>query len=336
VTTRYQGVPVLVTGGQGFIGSWLVERLLDAGAHVVVVCRGRLEASRFRTEGIAERCTVVAGSVTDRAMFGRVLSEHRIRAVFHLAAQPIVGIANRSPHGTFDANIRGTYALLDACLERVDEIERIVVASSDHAYGPHAEMPYREDFELRAEFPYDVSKMCTDVIARSFAAEYGLPLAVTRLANVYGGGDPNWSRIVPDTVVALLRGRRPVLRSDGTPERDFLYVEDAADGYLAIAESLDDERHWGRVWNVGHGDAVRVLDLVRMIIDISGRDVAPEVLGESAQLQEIDRQFLDATLIREELGWRPKWDLPAGLEKTYRWYEQLLARDPSSTVTAAA
>jgi CDP-glucose 4,6-dehydratase len=321
-------VPVLVTGGQGFIGSWLVERLIDEGAHVVVPCRGRLAASRFRSEGIHRRCTVVQGGLVDREMFRRVLREHEIRAVFHLAAQPIVGIANRSPHGTFEANVRGTYTLLDACREHAGQLERIVVASSDHAYGPHDRMPYREDFPLQAEFPYDVSKMCADIAARSYAQAYRLPLAVTRFANVYGGGDPTWSRIVPDTCLALIQGRAPVVRSDGTPQRDYMYVEDAVDAYLSIAASLDDERNWGSAWNAGHGHPVRVLEIVERLIAISGIDVEPEVLGKSAQLKEMDCQYLDATRIREELGWRPKWDLESGLAKTYAWYERAYAPQP--------
>jgi len=324
----YAGLPVLVTGGQGFIGSWLVERLLDEGARVIVPCRGRLAASRFRTEGIYRRCTVVQGGIGDREMYARILRGHDVRAVFHLAAQPIVGIANRSPHGTFEANIRGTYTLLDACLDRPGRLERIVVASSDHAYGPHDEMPYREDYALQAEFPYDVSKMCADVIARSYADAYGMPVAITRLANVYGGGDPNWSRIVPDTARALIRGRRPVIRSDGTPERDYLYVEDAVDAYLTIGRSLDDRAHWGKAWNAGHGHAVSVLEVVQRLVAVSGRELEPEVLGKSAQLQEIDRQFLDSATIRRELGWEPRWDLDRGLEKTYAWYERKLSAQP--------
>jgi CDP-glucose 4,6-dehydratase len=319
--TAYRGTPVLVTGGQGFIGTWLVERLLAEGAHVVVPCRGRLAASRFRAEGIDRRCTIVQGGAADKEMFRRILAEYGIRAVFHLAAQPIVGIANRSPHGTFEANIRGTYTLLEACREAAPQIERIVVASSDHAYGPHEAMPFREDFALQAEYPYDVSKMCTDIIARSYADSYRLPLAVTRFANVYGGGDPTWSRIVPDTVLSLVQGRAPVIRSDGTPRRDYMYVEDAVEAYLAIADSLDDERHWGKAWNAGHGEAISVREIVDTLVRISGTQLEPVVLGKEAQRKEMDLQYLDASRIRDELGWRPRWTLRQGLESTYRWYE---------------
>ncbi|HEX2160726.1 MAG TPA: SDR family NAD(P)-dependent oxidoreductase, partial [Thermoleophilaceae bacterium] len=233
---------VLVTGAQGFIGGWLAERLLDDGARVVVPRRDFEPDARFRTDGIEERCVVVAADVQDYAAMTRVLEEHHVDAVFHLAAQTIVGTANRSPLSTFEANVRGTYVLLEACRAAAatgGPVARIVVASSDKAYGSHDELPYREDFALQPTFPYDVSKACTDMIARSFASTYGMPVAVTRLANVYGGGDLNWSRIVPDSARALADGDRPVIRSDGSPERDFLYVEDAVDAYLAVAESLD-------------------------------------------------------------------------------------------------
>jgi CDP-glucose 4,6-dehydratase len=329
----YAQMPVLVTGGQGFIGSWLVERLLDEGAHVVVPCRGSLASSRFRTKGIFRRCTVVQGGILDHDFLDGILREYGIRVVFHLAAQPIVGIANLSPHGTLEVNIRGTYSLLDACRRHSDQIDRIVVASSDHAYGAHDVMPYREDFALRGIFPYDVSKACTDVIARSFAAAFSLPIAVTRLANVYGGGDPNWSRIVPDTVRALIEDRRPVIRSDGTPERDYLYVEDAVDAYLTIGLALDDKRHWGSAWNAGHGQAVPVEEIVRRIIAVSGKDVEPDIRGGSQK--EIDRQFLDATKIRKQLGWVPKWDLDSGLKRTYAWYERNLSKMPAVAAAVA-
>jgi CDP-glucose 4,6-dehydratase len=324
---RYIDVPTLVTGAQGFIGSWLAGRLLDEGARVVVPHRDTHPDSRFRTEGIDERCDVVLADLTDYESVLRILNEYDICSVFHLAAQTIVGTANRSPLSTFESNVRSTYTLLEAC--RVvgvvgGPVERIVVASSDKAYGSQEELPYREDFSLRARFPYDVSKACADMVARSYAATFELPVAVTRLANVYGGGDLSWSRIVPDTARALARGERPVIRSDGTPERDYLYVEDAVDVYLAVAGSLDRPEMHGRAWNAGHGRPVSVRELVERLIDISGRDVEPEVRGEGTPRGEIDRQYLDASAIREQLGWSPKWELDEGLQETWRWYEQYL------------
>jgi CDP-glucose 4,6-dehydratase len=314
---------VLVTGAQGFIGSWLAERLLDDGARVVVPRRDFEPDARFRADGIEERCVVVAADIQDYEAMTRVLNEHDVDTVFHLAAQTIVGTANRSPLSTFEANVRGTYVLLEACRAVGvvgDPVERIVVASSDKAYGSHDELPYREDFALQPTFPYDVSKACTDMIARSFAATYDLPVAVTRFANVYGGGDLNWSRIVPDTCRALAKGDAPVIRSDGTPERDYLYVEDAVDAYLAVADSLADERLRGRAWNAGWGSPLAVREIVDRLIAVSGADVTPDVRGAGTPHGEIDRQYLDSSAIEAELGWRPRVELDDGLRRTHDWY----------------
>jgi CDP-glucose 4,6-dehydratase len=280
--------------------------------------------SRFRTEGVEERCTVALADLTDHDALVRVLSEHDVDSVFHLAAQTIVGSANRAPLATWEANVRGTWCLLEAC-RTLGTVRGVVVASSDKAYGNHDELPYREDFALRPRYPYDVSKACADMIARSYAATYGLPVAVTRLANVYGPGDLNWSRVIPDSARALARGRRPVIRSDGTPERDYLYVEDAVDVYLAVEASLAATELRGRAWNAGWGRPVPVIDVVRKLIAVSGRDVEPDVQGEGTPHGEIDRQFLDSTAIRQELGWEPRWELERGLRATWEWYERRLA-----------
>jgi CDP-glucose 4,6-dehydratase len=314
---------VLVTGADGFIGSWLVERLLAADARVVVPRRDFSPDSRFRADGIDARCHVVLADITDIASLVRILNEHAVHTVFHLAAQAIVGVANRSPLSTWESNVRGTYTLLEAC--RQVGVARIVVASSDKAYGAHEQLPYREDFPLRPAYPYDVSKACADMIARSYAATHGLPVAVTRLANVYGGGDMNFSRLVPDTARALARGERPVVRSDGTPRRDYIYVEDAVDAYLAVAESLDRPELRGRAWNAGAGEPVEVRELVRRLIAASGRDVDPIVRGDGTPPGEIAHQYLDSSAIRDELGWSPRWDLDRGLRETYAWYAQRLA-----------
>jgi CDP-glucose 4,6-dehydratase len=321
--TRWKGVPVLVTGAQGFVGSWLAERLLDEGARVVTLLRDVEPDARFNSDGIGERCTHVRADLTDYDDMTRALNEHGVRAVSHLAAQTIVGTANRSPLSTFETNIRGTYTLLEACRGIgvvSNPIERIVVASSDKAYGEHDQLPYREDFPLQARYPYDVSKAATDMIARSYAVTYDMPVAVTRLANVYGGGDPNLSRIVPDTIAALRDGNRPVIRSDGSPERDYLYVEDAVDAYLAIADSLDDRANWGRAWNAGTGTPVSVRELVERLVRAAGADLEPDVQGEGTPHGEIDRQFLDSSAIKAELGWEPRWDLDRGLAATWAWY----------------
>ena len=322
-------MPVLVTGAQGFVGSWLSERLLDEGAKVVTLLRDVEPESHFARSGVAEQCIQVRGDLTEYETLTRALNEHGVRAVFHLAAQTIVGIASRSPLSTFEANIRGTYMLLEACRNIgvvSDPIERIVVASSDKAYGRHEQLPYKEDFALQPLYPYDVSKAATDMLTRSYAATYGLPTAVTRLANIYGGGDPNGSRIVPDAIAALMDGKPPVIRSDGSPERDYLYIEDAVGAYLAIAESLDDRANWGRAWNAGHGTPVSVRELVDRLIAVSGVDVEPEIQGEGTPHAEIDRQFLDSTLIKTELGWQPRWSLDEGLAATWRWYSEAGSR----------
>ena len=325
----WSGTHALVTGAQGFIGSWLVSRLLDEGAHVVVLRRDIPAESRFGIEGLEQRCDVVLGDLVDYESLVRTLNEFDVKAVFHLGAQTIVGTANRSPLSTWETNIRGTYTLLEACRAVgvvANGIERIVVASSDKAYGSHDELPYGEDFALQPSYPYDVSKAATDMIARSYAVTYGLPVAVTRLANVYGGGDFNFSRIVPDTARALVRGERPVIRSDGTPERDYIYAADAVDAYLAIARSLDDGAMHGRAWNAGAGRPYSVSEVVERLVAVSGRDVEPDVQGEGTPHGEINRQFLDSSRIRSELGWEPRWELDDGLRETWSWYEQHLGR----------
>ncbi len=319
---------MLVTGAQGFIGSWLAERLVHLGARVVVPCRDLHPGTRFHTEGIAERCVVERTDVRDYDALLRILTEHQVKAVFHLAAQPIVGIANRSPLSTYESNITGTYTLLEACRTRgvvADPLERIVVASTDHAYGPRADVSCREDFALEPLYPYDVSKACADMLARCYAATYDMPVAVTRLANVYGGGDRNWSRIVPDSARSLVRDERPVIRSDGTPERDYLYVEDAVEAYLAVASSLDEPRYRGRAWNASLGTPVSVLELVRRLIAVSQKDLEPEIRGKGTPHAEADRLSVDSSALRQELGWSPRSTLDEGLAHAYAWYEAYLS-----------
>jgi len=323
----YENANVLVTGAQGFIGTWLAERLLDSGARVVALRRDVEPESRFATEGIEDRCVIAQGDLRDYEEIIRVLNEHEVTSVFHLAAQTIVGTANRSPLSTYETNIRGTYVLLEACrsVSVVGQpVESVVVASSDKAYGDHEQLPYREDFALQPRFPYDVSKAATDMIARSYAETYDLPVAVTRFANIYGGGDLNWSRIVPDTARSLVAGERPVIRSDGKPERDYLYVEDAVDAYLTIAASLERPELRGRAWNAGWGSPLSVRELVDRLIAVSGRELEPDIQGEGTPHGEIDRQYLDSTAIREQLGWQPARELDEGLRSTFEWYERRL------------
>ena len=293
-----------------------MDKLLDRGEDVLVLSRSDLVGSRFDSEGLRDRCTLLSAELDS---LGPALAEHSPHTIFHLAAQTQVGAANRAPLATWETNVRGTYMLLEAVREH-GAWTRVVVASSDKAYGTHHELPYREDFALQASYPYDVSKAATDLIARSYAATFEMPVAVTRLANVYGPGDVNWARVIPDTARALVRGERPVIRSDGTPERDYIFVEDAADAYLAVAESLDEPAHHGRAWNAGSGEPRSVLEVVERLIRISGRDVEPDIQGSGVPHGEIDRQYLDSTAIRTELGWELKWDLDSGLRAAFEWY----------------
>ncbi len=311
---------VLVTCAYGLLGSWLTKALLDGGARVTVLRRDDAPASALTLEGTEARCTVVRGDVRDLELLDRVLGEEEVDTVFHLAAQTIVGTAQRSPLSTWETNVRGTWVLLEAC--RRHEVARVVVASSDKAYGSHDDLPYREDHELRARFPYDASKACADIVARSYFHSYGLPVAVTRFANLYGGGDLNGSRLIPEAVGAALAGRAPVIRSDGSPERDFLYVEDAVAAYLAIAAALDGDGARGEAFNAGSGRSWAVREVVELVCRAAGSDVAPDVRGRGTPAGEIDRQWVDPSRLRELTGWAPRVDLPDGIERTVDWYRR--------------
>jgi CDP-glucose 4,6-dehydratase len=244
-----------------------------------------------------------------------------VEVAFHLAAQTIVGTAQASPVETFEVNVQGTWNLLEAC--RRAEVGRVVFASSDKAYGSSDELPYREDFPLRACFPYDSSKAAADVLARAYWPSFGLPVAVTRFANIYGGGDLNFSRLIPEAVSAVLDGRRPVIRSDGTPERDFLYVEDAASAYLAIAAALGDGGTAnGEAFNAGGEQPHAVADVLRLIAEVAGAELEPDIRGSGNPEGEIDRQFVDSSKLREMVGWAPEVELREGLERTVDWYRE--------------
>jgi len=307
---------VFVTGAYGVLGSWLVRALLERGDEVVVLKRDDVRRSALVLEGTEAGCAVVHGDLTDAGILDRSIGEYAVDTVFHLAAQTIVGTANRSPVSTFESNIRGTWMLLEAC--RHHGVRRTVVAASDKAYGPTDSLPYTEEHPLRALYPYDVSKACTDMIARSYWHTYGLPVAVTRFANIYGGGDLNPSRLIPEAVSAVLAGRPPVIRSDGSPQRDFLYVEDAVAAYLAIAAALPEAG--GEAFNAG-GDAPHsVLEVVALLCRVAGTEVEPDVQGSGTPAGEIDRQFVDSTKLRARTGWRPEVSLEEGLRRTVEWY----------------
>jgi CDP-glucose 4,6-dehydratase len=310
----------LVTGARGFTGAWLAKALLDRGQEVVSLDKGRPErpVSTLSLLGIEDRVNDVQGDLCDGELLSRVLSEHGVTEVYHLAAETIVSTVAASPVRGFDTNVRGTWTLLDAC--RSTGVERVVVASSDKAYGAHDELPYREDFALEATAPYEASKAAADIIARSYWHSYELPVAVTRFANIYGGGDLNFSRLIPEAVIAAVDGRAPVLRSDGSPERDFLYVEDAAAAYLAIAGELDRPEVRGQAFNAGGGRPWRVGDVVAKIAELSGTGVEPDIQGEGNPEGEIDRQYVDPAKILELCGWSPQVDLDEGLARAIEWY----------------
>jgi CDP-glucose 4,6-dehydratase len=321
----------LVTGGRGFVGAWLCGALLERGERVVSLDRAARDGrpSALRLLGIEGEVAEVEGDLVDAELMGHILSEHDVRAVYHLAAQTIVGTAAESPVPTFETNVRGTWTLLEAC--RVAAVERVVVASSDKAYGAHDELPYREELPLQPTAPYEASKAAAELIALSYWHSYGVPVAVTRFANIYGGGDTNFSRLIPEAVSAALDGRSPVLRSDGSPERDFLYVEDAAGAYVAIADALDRDEVRGEAFNAGGGRPYPVREIVELIARLAGTGVKPDIRGEGNPAGEIDRQYVDPARIRSVVGWKPAVDLEEGLRRTIEWYrEHPEARAPAA------
>jgi len=313
----------LVSGAHGFVGSHLARALLERGDAVRVLDRpaprladvGGERRSGLDLLGIRDEVELAEADLRDAEAVDAAVAG--IDSVYHLAAQTIVGVARRSPLETFEVNVRGAWNVFEAC--RAHGVERVVFASSDKAYGSSPELPYREDFPLRAAYPYDASKAAADTIARSYAHAYGLPLAVTRFANVYGGGDLNFSRLVPETVVAVLDGRPPVIRSDGSPERDFLHVDDAVSAYLAIAGALANGAV-GEAFNAGGERPHAVREVVELIAKAADSGIEPDIRGAGNPDGEIDRQFVDSTKLRELTGWRPEVDLEDGLRRTLEWY----------------
>ena len=316
--------PVLVTGCTGVLGAWLTLALTERGADVVGLVRDWVPQSQLVLSGTYERVKIVRGDVADYALLERTLAEYEIETVFHLAAQTIVTIANRNPLSTFETNIKGTWLLLEAA-RRGDTVRRMVIASSDKAYGSHAQLPYTEDAPLLACHPYDASKACAEMLARTYAATYNLPVAITRCANLYGGGDLNWNRIVPGTMRSLIYGERPVIRSDGSLVRDYLYVQDAVMGYLKLARALDDPAFKGEAFNFGMDNPQSVLEIVQAIIDISDHpDLAPIVLGQAPN--EIQAQYLSSAKAARRLDWAPAHTLAEALRQTMAWYMAFLGR----------
>ena len=310
---------MLVTGCTGILGSWLTMALVERGADVVRLVRDWVPQSQLVLSGTDERIKIVRGTITDYTQVERILAEYEIETVFHLAAQSIVTIANRNPLSTFETNIKGTWLLLEAA-RRVPTVKRVLVASSDKAYGTQKQLPYVEDAPLLGCHPYDVSKACADLLARAFAVTYGLPVCITRCANLYGGGDLNWNRIVPGTMRSVIYGEQPIIRSDGSPVRDYLFVQDAVAGYLLLAEALDDPGLAGEAFNFGMDDPQSVLEIVQAIIAASDHpQLEPVILGKASN--EINAQYLSSAKASRVLGWEPAYTLPEALGETLAWYK---------------
>lgn len=317
---------VFVTGATGLLGSWMVEELIKKGANVTCLIRDWVPGSKLISSGIVNRTNIVHGKLEDYELLVRALNEYEIDTVFHLAAQTIVGTAARSAISTFEANVRGTWNLLEACRVNNKLIERILVASSDKAYGPQDNLPYTEDMPMQGRYPYDVSKSCSDLIAQSYFHTYQMPITITRCVNLFGGGDLSFNRLVPGTIASALRGEPPVIRSNGKFIRDYFYVLNAVDGYLKLAEKMPDDSINGQAFNFGYGEPLSVLELVDEILTIMGKSsLEPVILNEASN--EIINQYLDCTKAQKLLGWQPQYDREEGLRQTIKWYEQYFALD---------
>jgi len=319
--------PVFVTGCTGLLGSWLTADLVERGANAVGLVRDSVPRTNFTGLGLRERITTVRGEIEDYFLVERVLNEYEIETVFHLAAQTIVTIANRNPVSTFETNIKGTWNLLEAC-RRSQTVKRIIVASSDKAYGDQKALPYQEDAPLLGAHPYDVSKSAADLLAASYWQTYRLPVCVTRCGNLFGGGDLNFNRIVPGTIRSALRDEPPIIRSDGTPKRDYFYVRDATDAYLTLAEQMDVLKCHGEAFNFSLEQPMTVLEITKAIlVQIRKTNLKPEIRNEA--LGEILNQYLSAEKARRVLNWKPRYSLPEGLAETIKWYEVYFTGLPS-------
>jgi CDP-glucose 4,6-dehydratase len=320
--TFWRDRPVFVTGGTGLVGAWLVKALVEAGADVVCLVRDWVPDSELFRAGLLDRVKIVRGDLVDQDLLERILGEFEIRTVIHLAAQTIVGIANRNPISTFETNIRGAWLLLEAC-RRSPLVKQIVIASSDKAYGDQEKLPYSEETPLQGQHPYDVSKSCADLISATYAKSYQLPVVITRCGNFYGGGDLNWNRIVPGTIRSVLRGNQPTVRSDGQYVRDYFYVEDGAAAYMHLAEALAQKPELaGEAFNFSNETQVTVLELVDRVLNVMGSKARPEILNQATN--EIRHQYLSAEKARRLLGWKPLFTLEDGLARTVKWYKDFL------------
>lgn len=325
---------VFVTGATGFLGSWLVKELLFLGAKVVVLVRDEEPEANFYRLGLGDKTTIVKGDLADFFILERILNEYEIDTCFHLAAQPIVTVANRSPLSTFESNIKGSWNLFEAA--RVSRLlKRLVIASSDKAYGESERLPYSEDMPLCGDHPYDVSKSCVDLLAQTYAKTYKMPLAISRCGNFYGGGDLHWNRIVPGTFKSIVRGERPIIRTDGTLIRDYFYIQDVVNAYLVLGENLERPEIQGQAFNFGTETPLSVSDLVQKMLKISGRvDLLPLVLNQWSN--EIPIQYLSCEKARRLLDWKPEYSLESGLSETWRWYKDFFNVSEANSLGADA
>jgi CDP-glucose 4,6-dehydratase len=329
----WRGRSVLVTGATGLVGGWLVKELLELGADVIALVRDSTPRGLLARESLFSQIVTVNGSLGDLPGIHRVLGEYSVQTVFHLAAQTIVGVAKNDPVSTLEANVRGTWNILEAA--RLAKVGQVVVASSDKAYGSSDHLPYRETHPLQGRYPYDCSKSCTDLISAMYAATYGVPVGIARCGNIFGGDDLNFSRMIPDLIRTTLKGERFVIRSDGKFVRDFLFVKDAAGAYLCLAENLDRDRSLaGEAFNFSLELRYTVLDMVHTILEIMGRpDLTPVI--QNAASNEIQEQFLACDKAREMLGWKPRFTLQEGLRETIDWYSSFLGIAHPLTVAAS-
>ena len=316
----WEGKKVLVTGATGLVGSWLVKALLKRKSIIVALVRDIDYQTEFYRSGDYLQTNIVNGSLENFSTVERAINEYEVDTIFHLGAQTIVGAAYREPLQTFESNIRGTYHILEACRRHQEFVKEIVVASSDKAYGIADKLPYTEDMPLKGSHPYDVSKSCTDLLAQTYSYTYNLPIAIARCGNIYGGGDLNWSRIIPGTILSLLNNKRPVIRSNGKYIRDYIYIKDIVDAYINLAESITKKNIYGEAFNFSNESRMTVIEIVNKIRSIMGKeDLEPQILN--LNLKEIPEQSLSAKKAHEILGWYSKYELEKGLSETVDWYK---------------
>lgn len=324
VSTFWNNKNVFITGGTGFLGSYLVKKLVNYGANVTILVRDYIPQSNIYVGEEYKKVNVVHGTLEDYLLIERTLGEYEIDTVFHLAAQAIVGVANRNPLGTFKSNIEGTWNILEAA-RKSPLIKRVIVASSDKAYGDQEKLPYDENMPLQGKHPYDVSKSCADLIAQTYYETYKLPVCITRCGNLYGGGDLNFNRIIPQSIQSILNNEAPVIRSDGSFIRDYFYIEDAVDAYINLAEKVVELNLGGQAFNFSNEIQLTVLELVNKILKIMGSSMKPIILNQGSN--EIIHQYLSAKKARTILGWSPNYTIDEGLSKTIEWYKDFLKKE---------